>query len=205
MKQTSLQDWYFEKIEESKNIFSIAEALILERGINLEKVYPKELLTHSREVARLSIIAGDIFGIGFQNKIDLAMGALLHDYGKILIDPQILYKQGPLTDTEYMLIQNHPTIGYRLLRKHDFPNTVLNIVLMHHEKIDGSGYPLGEKNPDFLVQIVTVADIFDAIYKERSYHEARSILETIDMISKEDGLNPIIVDRARKTVNTFKE
>ncbi len=205
MNEKSLQSWYFQKIEDAKDIFAIANALIIEKGIDLKQDYSKELLQHSEEVARLSIVVGDIFRVSYQEKIDLAMGALLHDYGKTQIDPNILYKKGTLTEMEYLLVQNHPSIGYRLLREHNFSDAVLRIVLMHHEKLDGKGYPLGEKNPDFLVQIVTLADMFDAIYTKRSYHEARSVLETIDIIGQEKGINPVIIDKVKKTASVFKE
>lgn len=204
MDSALIQEWYKRKYEELKDVFSIAETLIKKRGINLKEEYPKELYEHSVHVAKYAIVIGNIFNVKYQDLIDLATGALLHDYGKSLIDPAILYKKDKLTDMEFMLIQNHPAAGYRALKKYAFNDIVMRIVLMHHEKLNGTGYPLGENNPDFLVQIVTVADVFDAIHTKRCYHDSRSLEESINIISVEKGLNPIIISKLKQTTGIEK-
>lgn len=99
------------------------------------------------------------------------MGALLHDVGKIDIPPEILNKPDRLNSEEWARMRSHPEAGVELLRGIDFPDDVLPIVLSHHEKWDGSGYPhglSGEAIP-LSARILGLADVYDALATDRSY------------------------------------
>lgn len=105
----------------------------------------------------------------------LAAAGLLHDLGKLFIPDAILKKQGELSDAERRVIRTHPQIGYDILKRYPgIPQVVLDICLLHHEALDGSGYPLGltadELSP--IVRISTVCDVFDALTTVRPYKRA---------------------------------
>lgn len=116
----------------------------------------------------------------------ITAGCLIHDLGKTAVFPNILNKQGPLTDEEYEIMKFHPEHGYTQVRK-KFGKVVTDIVLMHHEKLDGSGYPEGLKGaniPEY-VQIATVADEFDALTSDRCYKETKTPEEAAQILREE--------------------
>jgi putative nucleotidyltransferase with HDIG domain len=104
----------------------------------------------------------------------LRLGALLHDIGKIGISDHVLRKPGALTDEEFELIKEHPTLGARILRTAPFLAQHLPIVELHHERPDGRGYPYGLTGDEIpvLARIVHVADAFDAMTSARAYRPA---------------------------------
>lgn len=176
-----------------REILSLSEQTILEQGLSLKNIYQPMLYTHSRNVAVLSILLGDIYRLNLQELLDLGTGGLLHDYGKISIADSILEKPSALSDQEFYLMRGHPSQGYRELKRYGFDKNVLEIILMHHEKLDGSGYPSGVSELSTVVQIVTIADMFDAIHARRSYHDAQSVEKTIDILKNSPGLNQTMV------------
>lgn len=112
-------------------------------------------------------------------------GALLHDIGKLKISNSILLKKGKLTQAERKRIEKHPEMGYKMIKDNPyFSERTKNIVLYHHEKVDGSGYPYGKEGKDlsFSVQIVTICDIYDALTEDRTYREKASIRKAFDVI-----------------------
>lgn len=190
----------------TKNIMDLSEEMVKAEGIDLYSLYENELYIHSENVAHLSVALGMVFGLNIQELLDLGVGGLLHDYGKAFIEANILYKPDRLSNMEFYLIQGHPSRGYRELKAYNFNDTVMQIVLNHHEKLTGQGYPIGKHNLDFLVQIVTVADIFDAVHSKRSYHEERSYEKTFEIVKDEKGLNPIIVEALKTLIeNNYKK
>ncbi|PKO16615.1 MAG: hypothetical protein CVU39_07270 [Chloroflexi bacterium HGW-Chloroflexi-10] len=108
-------------------------------------------------------------------------GALLHDVGKIGIPDQILRKPGSLTEEEWKIMRSHPQIGYDMLKEIPFVQPALNVVMYHHERFDGSGYPLGlvGENIPLAARIFSVADTFDAMTNDRPYRKAFSQEEAI--------------------------
>lgn len=128
----------------------------------------------------------------------ITAGCLVHDLGKISVSPSILNKQGGLTAAELEIMRYHPQFGsLQVINK--FGKVVNDIVLMHHEKLDGSGYPShfsGKEIPEY-VQIATVADEFDALTSDRCYKKKLTPEEASEILSKEAAqgkLNPQIVD-----------
>ncbi len=143
--------------------------------------------THCVHVSVFSIGLGKIFGITDRKDLHaLGLGALLHDVGKSRIDQNILNKPGKLTPEEFEEIKRHPRLGYEM---YDgiLPEQITDIILHHHEKFNGKGYPDGlyENQISLFAKIVALADVYDALTTNRVYAKARNPFEAI-MIMKND-------------------
>lgn len=143
---------------------------------------------HSARVAKYSIMIFD--AIGFNDAKDresLRVGGLLHDIGKIGIPDSVLKSTSELTDEEYSFIKKHPIIGYEICKGLDRLSGSLPVILQHHERLDGSGYPYGLKDGEisYLAQIVMIPDVYDAITTKRTYREAMSCARAIKIMDKE--------------------
>lgn len=140
---------------------------------------------HSVNVAILSTVIGVGFKLPKKKLIDLCVGALLHDLGKIFVGKDIIQKPDKLTDMEFEAIKNHPKAGYDYIHNNNNISTNCKmIILQHHEKVDGSGYPRGIKSNDIniLAKIVAVADVYDALTSDRSYKKAMCPNEAFEFI-----------------------
>jgi len=118
----------------------------------------------------------------------LGVAGMLHDIGKVHIPDEILHKPAALTAGEYEIIKNHSVYGYRLLQEQkDVDQQIMTAVLMHHERMDGSGYPAGLSHGTIpsLAAIVAVADTYDAITSKRVYSDKRTPYVAADIIMKE--------------------
>ncbi|HEY3051607.1 MAG TPA: HD-GYP domain-containing protein [Gaiellaceae bacterium] len=101
----------------------------------------------------------------------LRLGALLHDVGKLAVPSSVLLKRGPLTESELDLMRRHPAAGARMLRSLGAPGTILPLVLHHHERWDGAGYPTGRSGEEIPLEarVLCIADSFDAMTSNRPY------------------------------------
>jgi putative nucleotidyltransferase with HDIG domain len=119
----------------------------------------------------------------------IRMAGNIHDIGKISVPAEILSKPGTLTDIQFALIKAHPKTGYEILRGIEFPYDIARIVLQHHERIDGSGYPLGLFGDDILLEarIVAVADVVEAMSSHRPYRPALGLEKALEEISAQKG------------------
>lgn len=144
---------------------------------------------HSDRVAKYSVEIGKELGLSEKGLKILKLGAQLHDIGKIGIPDAILLKPGKLTDEEYMAIKKHPEIGVNILKNAEIFNDIIPIVLYHHERWDGRGYPQGLKGEEipFFARICSIADTFDAITSKRSYRDANDLEFARDEIEKNIG------------------
>jgi len=132
---------------------------------------------HTRRVAMLAVQVGEALGLPRRRLRLLALGGLLHDMGKLSVPCEVLTKPGPLDDEEFAHIRKHPEAGERLLRDlGGFAPGVLRLVLDHHERLDGSGYPRGLANDelDTSTRIMAVCDVYDALVSDRVYRSAWS-------------------------------
>jgi HD-GYP domain-containing protein (c-di-GMP phosphodiesterase class II) len=130
---------------------------------------------HTRRVAMLAVQVGEALGVPRGRLRLLALGGLLHDMGKLSVPSAVLCKPGPLDDAELAEIRKHPEAGERLLRDlGGFAPGVLRLVLDHHERLDGSGYPrgLGGDALDLETRILAVCDVYDALVSDRVYRAA---------------------------------
>jgi HD-GYP domain len=153
---------------------------------------------HSERVSDLSVGIAKELKLSEKHIEDLKITALLHDVGKIGIDDSILNKNGKLTDEEFQLIRKHPEIGYNILKDINGIDSVRFIVLHHHERYDGKGYPYGLK-PEQLnldVFIIGLADSIDAMLTDRPYRTARSMDYVISEVKNNRGtqFHPDVVD-----------
>jgi PAS domain S-box-containing protein/putative nucleotidyltransferase with HDIG domain len=134
----------------------------------------------------------------------LNVAAIIHDIGKICIPVEILSKPGRITEAEFMIIKSHPKVGHDLLKDIKFPWPIAKIVLQHHERMDGSGYPDGISGDDILLEarIITVAEVIDTILSNRSYRPARGVDSAIEEITKYKGklYDAAVCDAAFKIV-----
>lgn len=140
---------------------------------------------HSVNVAILSILTARAMNYSKEDIRNIALGAFLHDIGKMCNDQSIINKAGQLTQSERKEIEKHPQLGYNLVKAiQPLPFTAKNIILMHHEKLDGSGYPLGLKGieiPEY-VRIVTVCDMYDAMTADRVYRGKMPIYTALEIL-----------------------
>jgi HD-GYP domain-containing protein (c-di-GMP phosphodiesterase class II) len=118
---------------------------------------------------------------------NLTVAGLLHDIGKTKIDDSILNKPGKLTAQEFEEIKKHSSIGYDMVKDQNIPYEIKMGILSHHEKYDGSGYPFGFKSDQIhdFGKIIAIADIYDAMTSERTYHKRYSPFKVIRMFEQE--------------------
>ena len=153
------------------------------------KNYDDLTFNHSLNVALICNIFADWLNLSEDDKKLITACGLFHDVGKLLIPDAILKKPGRLTKDEFDIIKTHPVKGYQLLQKNKLDPHIQYAALMHHEKCDGSGYPIGLKGNqiDWCAQIVTIADIYEAMTAKRVYRGPISPFKVIYMF-EEDGL-----------------
>jgi putative nucleotidyltransferase with HDIG domain len=144
---------------------------------------------HQKRVAALAVaIAGEL-GLSDETIETIRLAATIHDIGKINIPASILTKPGRLTDIEFSLIKTHARTGYDLIKNIEFQMPIAKIILQHHEKMDGSGYPQGLKGEDIMLEarIITVADVVEAMSSDRPYRPALGIEVALGEIKKNRG------------------
>jgi len=141
---------------------------------------------HQRRVAALANAIATEMKLPSDQIDGIRMASIIHDIGKISIPSEILSKPTQLTALEYRLIKTHSSSGYSILKDIEFPLPFARIVLEHHERINGSGYPSGLKENQILLEskIVAVADVVEAISSHRPYRAAKGTDTALDEISK---------------------
>lgn len=140
---------------------------------------------HCVNVSVLSLIIGIKLELSKGDLRDLCLGALIHDIGKIFIPNDILNKSSTLNDDEFDAMKRHPLVGYHYLRHiHNIPTSSRLIVLQHHEKVDGTGYPFGKNQEEIsiLSKIVSIADVYDALTSTRPYRMPLTPNEALEFI-----------------------
>jgi response regulator RpfG family c-di-GMP phosphodiesterase len=137
---------------------------------------------HSEHAAKLSLAIADAVRFSKIMKNKLEHAATIHDVGKIGVNEQILRKKGFLTEGEFAELKKHPEIGARIVNEVPFLEDTVEVVLYHHERFDGTGYPEGLKGDKIPLpaRIVTIADAIDAMMRDRPYRKALSHSELID-------------------------
>lgn len=144
---------------------------------------------HQRRVSELSCAIASEMGLSSEQIDGLRLAGLIHDVGKIRIPAGILSWPNKLTELDFSLIKAHPQAGYEIIKTISFPFPVARIVLQHHERIDGSGYPAGLSKDQILIEtkILSVADVVEAIASHRPYRAALGITYALNEISKNSG------------------
>lgn len=149
----------------------LASIEILRKTVDAKDSYTRG---HSDRVSKYSVLIGEKLGLSKHDLELLKIGGLFHDIGKIGIPDNILLKTDKLTNDEYEEIKKHPSIGAHILENSSIFENIIPIVLYHHEKYDGTGYPKRLKGKDIplLARIVAVADSFDAMTSKRAYRNS---------------------------------
>jgi response regulator RpfG family c-di-GMP phosphodiesterase len=153
---------------------------------------------HQKRVADLAVAIAIEMNIPKDQIKGIRMGGMIHDLGKISVPAEILSKPSRLTEIEFALIKTHPKVGYDIIADIEFPWPIAQIVLQHHEKMNGSGYPQGLSGEDILLdaRILCVADVVEAMASHRPYRAALGIDVALEEISKNKGVfyDPEVVD-----------
>jgi len=152
------------------------------------KSYDEYTYHHSLSVAVLAIAIGQSMSFSDEDLRLLGRAAMMHDIGKVYIPSELINKPGKLTDAEFRAVKNHTAEGYRhLMFEKVGDEHFRNIVLCHHEKVNGTGYPnkLAGKDIPFMSRIIAVADMYDAVTSYRSYRKPMSPSEAIELVMSE--------------------
>ncbi|MCF7870143.1 MAG: PAS domain S-box protein [Candidatus Omnitrophica bacterium] len=163
---------------------------------------------HQRRVSQLACAIAKELGFSPNRLEGIRMAANIHDVGKVYVPAEILSKPTTLTQLEFNIIQTHPQIGYDILKEIEFPWPIAKIVLQHHEKLNGVGYPNGIRSKEILVgaKILIVADVVEAMASHRPYRAALGINAALSEIEKGKGelYDPEIVEICLKLFNRKK-
>ena len=153
---------------------------------------------HQQRVTRLALALAQEMGLAPDRTEGLRVASLIHDIGKIVVPAEILNKPGKLNDYEMNIIKTHSEAGHDILKKIDFPWPVAQIVLQHHERLNGSGYPQGLQGADILqeAKILAVADVVEAMASHRPYRPTLGVEAALEEITKHKGnlYDPEVVD-----------
>ncbi len=159
---------------------------------------------HQQRVAELSCAIAREMNLSEDRIKGIRLAAVLHDIGKISVPAEILSKPGKISETEYEICKVHAQAGYDILKSIEFPWPVAEIILQHHERMDGSGYPLGLKGDEILLEarIIAVADVVETMRTHRPYRPAFTLQEALDEIVKNRGTryDPDVVDACIRVI-----
>jgi HD-GYP domain-containing protein (c-di-GMP phosphodiesterase class II) len=145
---------------------------------------------HQRRVSQIACNIGRNMRLSEDRLRDLRMAGTLHDLGKIAIPTGILSKPGKLTPLEFALVKTHPQVAYNILEPIALPGNTAQIILQHHERLNGSGYPQGLQGEEILLEarILGVADVMEAMCSHRPYRASRGLTETLDELTTNKGV-----------------
>lgn len=193
---------YLEKVEATNQHASKLASLYSSTLESLTMaIDAKDQVTHGhvRRVQVYAVALAEAIGYNSAGEIEgLKAASLLHDIGKLAVPEHILNKPTGLTSAEFRKIQAHPAIGAQILANVDFPYPVVPLVLHHHERWDGTGYPLGLKGADipFGARILAIADCYDALRSNRPYRRGFSVEKSLEIMRNEAGrsLDPAMAE-----------
>jgi putative nucleotidyltransferase with HDIG domain len=198
------------------------ERMIIERTAKLQKVLDGIVRTialtvesrdpytagHQNRVADLACAIAREQGLAEEQIEGIRMAGIMHDLGKISVPAEVLSKPSELTQNEFNLIKEHPQVGYDILKEIEFPWQIAEIVLQHHERFDGSGYPQGLSRDGILIEarIIAVADVVEAMASHRPYRPGKGLKKALSEIANNKGISydPDVVDACLNVFNQKK-
>lgn len=195
-----------EKLQQSYNkLQKTMDGIIRAISLTVEQRDPYTA-GHQRRTTHLATAIAEEMGLSTHQIKGIRMAGLIHDMGKLFIPAGILNKPGKLNELEFQLIKRHPQLGHEILKGIDFPWPVDEIVLQHHERFDGSGYPQGLTGRETHIEakILAVADVVETVTSHRPYRPGFGIDKALEEISRKRGVlyDPEIVDAC---LRVFKE
>lgn len=185
-----------EKVNNTKLLISNIVEQILENKdtmVNLIdlKFYDDYTFFHSVNVAVLAILVGVEYGLDKSTLYNVGLASILHDIGKMFVDKEILNKPGKLTPEEYDAVRQHPMYGFNYLKEsYEIPTSAYVAVLQHHEKFDGTGYPMQKTGEEISIigRIIGIADVYDALTSVRPYRKPLLPSEAMEYIMANGGI-----------------
>jgi HD-GYP domain-containing protein (c-di-GMP phosphodiesterase class II) len=190
--------------EENRELF-LGSIRMLAAAIDEKDPYTRG---HSDRVAKYAMLIGQQLGLSPEELDRLRISALLHDVGKIGVDDRVLKKPGALTEEEFLIMKQHPSKGANIMRPVPQLKEMLPGIELHHEHINGKGYPYGLKGEEIpmMARIIAVSDTLDAITTNRPYQSAREIDEALGIIRKAAGtkFDTAVVDALENIVHAGK-
>ena len=198
-KVNTLSDSVYSRLNENRDIMGCINRI---RGVD-EYTY-----THSLNVSMLSMLIAKWMKYDRSRIRDIVQAGLLHDVGKSMIPVEILNKPGALDPDEFEEIKKHPVYGYRILERSSRINQdIMKAVLLHHEREDGSGYPMGVRGPQIheYAKIIAVADIYDAMTSNRAYRAKESPFDAFELMENNTFgvLDPVVVNTFLQNVASY--
>ena len=172
------------------------------------KIYDEYILYHSVNVAILSIMLGQKMGLEEEMLIKLGLSGILHDLGTVFLGKDLFNRTDKLTKQEFELMKQHPVLGHKFIKEfYEMPMHTARGILQHHERLDGSGYPTGEKGDRIILfsRILGIADAYDALTSDRPYRPAMIPVEAIHVLRESSGTqyDGEIVEEAAKKIGHF--
>jgi putative nucleotidyltransferase with HDIG domain len=162
---------------------------------------------HQKRVSTLAWAVANSLGLCPDQIDGIRMAGHIHDIGKIALPQEILSKPGALTDIEFSLIKEHPEVGFNILKDVEFPWDIAQIVLQHHERLNGTGYPHGLSGDHILLEarILAVADVVEAMASHRPYRPALGLDKAVDEILSKKGrlYDPRVVEGCLSVVEKW--
>jgi putative nucleotidyltransferase with HDIG domain len=194
----------FEDLQATNQELSQAYDATIEGWSRAMDLRDKETEGHTQRVTSLTLELARAMGMEEAQLIHIRRGALLHDIGKLGIPDHILFKPDPLTPEDVEILQKHPEFAYEMLAPIAYLKPALAIPYCHHEKWDGTGYPLGLKGEQIPLEarIFAVVDVWDALRSDRPYRKAWSKEEALDHIEEQAGIHfdPQVVELFFKVI-----
>ncbi len=167
-----------------KNLFDIINSMS-----SIVEINDPYTAGHQLAVAEIALAISKNLKLRKKMKEGIRSAAIMHDIGKLVIPSSILNKPEKLSKLEFSLIKTHPQKGCEILKNIDFPWPINNIILQHHERENGSGYPKGLKSKDIMLEakILAVADVVEAMSSDRPYRQALGLEIALEEIEKNKG------------------
>ena len=195
----------FEDLQRTNTELSQAYDSTIEGWSHALDLRDKETEGHTLRVTELTLELAQAFGLSESELVQVRRGALLHDIGKMGVPDQILLKEGPLTDDEWIVMRQHPVNAHEMLRSIDYLRPALDIPFCHHEKWDGTGYPRGLKSEEIplVARIFAIVDVWDAVTSDRPYRAAWSREKALAHIQAAAGshFDPHVVEAFLKFIS----
>lgn len=188
----------FDNLQRSNTELTQAYDATIEGWSRALELRDNETEGHTQRVAVLTVKLARLFGLSDAELVQVRWGALLHDIGKMGIPDEILFKHEALTEAEWVVMKNHTVFAYEMLSPIRYLRSALNIPYSHHEKWDGTGYPLGLKGDQIplVARIFAVVDVWDALRSDRRYRNSWSVEKVREHIRSLAGthFDPHVVD-----------
>lgn len=171
------EEWYIDL--DNKDLINLADFAM--KIIDYKSQFTRK---HSSQIANRAWLMAKYYNYSIDDAVQLYLAAAFHDLGKLAIKPEILEKEGKLTDNEYAIIKSHVAMTHHLLKDVKGLEKICYWAAAHHEKLDGSGYPFGRNADelDFNARMLTIIDIYQAVSEERPYHPQRSHEDTMKIV-----------------------